>query len=74
MAKASTLNFDVSSFFDNAASQFRGLNPNEPGQWPALPKFAAFAAVIAAVVVGGWFLVSRGPPTSWNRRAAANPP
>lgn len=60
MAKASTLNFDVSSFFDNAASQFRGLNPNEPGQWPALPKFAAFAAVIAAVVVGGWFVVVSG--------------
>ena len=42
MAKASTLNFDVSSFFDNAVSQFRGLNPNEPGQWPWLPRVAAW--------------------------------
>jgi type IV pilus assembly protein PilO len=57
MAKASTLNFDVSSFFDNAASQFRGLNPNEPGQWPALPKLAAFAGVIVGMVVAGWFVV-----------------
>lgn len=57
MAKASTLTFDVSSFFDNAASQFRGLNANEPGQWPALPKLAAFSAAIIAVVVVGWFAI-----------------
>ena len=57
MAKASTLNFDVSSFFDNAASQFRGLNTSEPGQWPALPKLAAFTAAAVAVVVAGWFAV-----------------
>lgn len=57
MAKASTLNFDVSSFFDNAASQFRGLNPNEPGQWPTLPKLAAFGATIAGVLVAGWFAI-----------------
>lgn len=57
MAKASTLNFDVSSFFDNAASQFRGLNPNEPGQWPTLPKFAAFTGVIVGVIVAGWFAI-----------------
>jgi type IV pilus assembly protein PilO len=57
MAKASTLSFDVSSFFDNAASQFRGLNTNEPGQWPLLPKMVAFAVVAAAVVAVGWFAV-----------------
>jgi len=57
MAKASTLNFDVSSFFDNAVSQFRGLNPNEPGQWPSLPKAAAWIAAAAAVVVAGWFVI-----------------
>ena len=57
MAKASTLNFDVSSFFDHAVSQFRGLNPNEPGQWPALPKVATWLATVAAVAVVGWFLL-----------------
>jgi type IV pilus assembly protein PilO len=55
MAKASTLNFDVSSFFDNAVSQFRGLNPNEPGQWPTLPKAASWVATIIGVTVIGWF-------------------
>ena len=57
MAKASTLNFEMSSLFDNAASQFRNLNPNEPGQWPTLPKLAAWLAALAAVVVAGWFLL-----------------
>ena len=57
MARPSTLNFDVSSFVDNAASQFRNLNPNEPGQWPTLPKLAAWVAAAAAMVVIGWFVV-----------------
>jgi type IV pilus assembly protein PilO len=55
MAKASTRNFEMSSLFDNAASQFRNLNFNEPGQWPSLPKMAAFVAAVAAVVAAGWF-------------------
>jgi len=57
MAKASTLSFDVSSFFGGAVEQFRGLNPNEPGQWPSLPKAAAWVATAVAVLVAGWFVV-----------------
>ena len=57
MAKASTLNFEMSSLLDNAAGQFRNLNPNEPGQWPTLPKVAAWAAAVAIAVVAGWFLL-----------------
>ncbi|MCY7316259.1 MAG: type 4a pilus biogenesis protein PilO [Rubrivivax sp.] len=60
MAKASTVNFEMSSLFDNAASQFRNLNPNQPGQWPALPKAAAWLAAASAAVVAGWFLVLSG--------------
>ncbi len=55
MAKSSTINFELSSLFDQAASQFRNLNTSEPGQWPPLPKAAAWLAAIAAVVVAGWF-------------------
>lgn len=60
MAKPSTLNFEMSSFFDNAASQFRGLNLNEPGQWPSLPKIAAFVVAIVAVVGAGWAAILSG--------------
>ena len=55
MAKASSFGFELSSYLDGAASQFRNLNPNEPGQWPLMPKAAAWLTA-AAVVVGGWFL------------------
>jgi type IV pilus assembly protein PilO len=56
MAKASSFGFEISSYLDGAASQFRNLNPNEPGQWPLMPKAAAWLLTAAAVVVGGWFL------------------
>jgi type IV pilus assembly protein PilO len=45
----------MSSFVDNAAGQFRNLNPNEPGQWPMLPKAAAMVAAAIVVVTIGWF-------------------
>jgi len=53
--KASKPSFDVSSMVEHAASQFRGLNPKEPGQWPTLPKAASWLATAAAVVVACWF-------------------
>jgi type IV pilus assembly protein PilO len=55
--QAKSLNVDLNSVFGAAASQFRGLNPNEPGQWPMLPKFAAWLAVAIFMVVAGWFLL-----------------
>ena len=55
--KSETANVDLNSVFEGAASQFRGLNPNEPGQWPLLPKTLTFAAVALAMVVVGWFVV-----------------
>ncbi len=58
--KSKTANVDLNSVFEGAASQFRGLNPSEPGQWPALPKAFTFAAVAAIVVVASWFVVLQG--------------
>jgi type IV pilus assembly protein PilO len=58
MATSNTTNgFDASGMWDQAVSQFRGLNPNEPGQWPWMPKAAVFAATVAGVVVAAWFLL-----------------
>ena len=53
--KAAPINVDLNSVFEGAVSQFRSLNPNEPGQWPLLPKLAVWALVAVAVVVVGWF-------------------
>jgi type IV pilus assembly protein PilO len=52
--------FDVTTFLDHAASQFRGLNAREPGQWPALPKLVAWLAAALAIVVVGWVAVLSG--------------
>ena len=55
--QAKSVNIDLNSVFGAAASQFRGLNPNEPGQWPMLPKFATWIVLAIMVVVVGWFLL-----------------
>jgi type IV pilus assembly protein PilO len=48
------LNIDLNAWLEDAQEQFRGLNPNEPGQWPILPKVLTFI-VTAIVVIGlGW--------------------
>ena len=36
--------------------QFRDLNPNQPGQWPLLPRLTVWAVVAVLVIVAGWFL------------------
>jgi len=51
------MNVDLNSVFEGAVSQFRSLNPNEPGQWPMLPKIMTWLAVAIAMVVVGWFLL-----------------
>jgi type IV pilus assembly protein PilO len=55
MATAAT-KFDAAAFKEKIASQFRGLNPNDPASWPIVPKMAICAAVAIAIVVALWFL------------------
>jgi len=57
MATKRGMNVDLNSVFEGAASQFRGLNPNEPGQWPVLPKLMTFGGLALVMVVLGWFLL-----------------
>lgn len=51
------INIDLNAWFEKAQEQFRGLNPNEPGQWPLLPKVVAFLAAACFVVFLGWYLL-----------------
>ena len=73
MAKPSTLNFEISGLFDQAASQFRNLNPREPGQWPLLPKAAAWFAAILVAVALGWFFIVSDATTELERVRAEEP-
>jgi type IV pilus assembly protein PilO len=51
------MNIDLNSVFEGATAQFRGLNANEPGQWPLLPKLVTWVILGVAVVVVGWLLL-----------------
>ncbi len=53
--KSVSSNVDLNSVFEGAVSQFRGLNANEPGQWPMLPKILTWLIVAVAMMVLGWF-------------------
>ena len=48
---------DINSVLQGAAAQFRGLDLNQPGQWPTLPKLVGWAFVAAVVVAIGWFML-----------------
>lgn len=57
---AKNLNIDLNTLFEQAQSQFSGLNPNEPGQWPLLPKLASFLLAVVVVVILGWVALLSG--------------
>jgi type IV pilus assembly protein PilO len=49
--------FELSTMFEQAAAQFRGLDTRQPGQWPLLPKIGSWVFLAAVVVLLGWFLM-----------------
>lgn len=56
---AGKLSFDLNAWGRDAAEQFRGLNPKDPGQWPLLPKLACyFAASLLTLLVAYVLLLS----------------
>ena len=48
---------DLSVSFDEFASQFRGLDFKQPGQWPMLPKVASWVLLAVLVVVLLWLVL-----------------
>lgn len=60
MIKKIALNIDFADLQEKVQSQFRGLNPNDPSVWPALPKYALYLVTAVAVVVGLWFALISG--------------
>lgn len=73
MAKNSSANFDLNAWFEEVQDQFRGLNPQEPGQWPLAPRLLTFAAAIVLAIVGGWFLVLADAQAALDAEAAKEP-
>jgi len=73
MATTKGMNVDLNSVFEGAVSQFRGLNPNEPGQWPALPKILTWLALAIAMVVLGWFFLLQQAHEDLDQERAKEP-
>ena len=55
MAKISKATFDVAALQSSVTTQFSGLDPGNPADWPRLPKYILYTASAIAVVVGLWF-------------------
>jgi type IV pilus assembly protein PilO len=53
---ATKSSFDLASWGRNAVEQFKGL-PNDPGQWPLLPRLVAFFTTVLAAVGLGYGLL-----------------
>ncbi len=56
MAKSKSIHLDFRKIQDQLRSQFSGLDPNDPSQWPYLPKNLLYIAVCAAVIAALWFV------------------
>ena len=65
--------FDLNAWFAELVSQFQGLNPKEPGQWPLAPKLAAALAVMLAVIAAGYFFVLADVQSSLEAERAREP-
>ncbi|MEJ8854398.1 type 4a pilus biogenesis protein PilO [Variovorax robiniae] len=54
--RRSAPNIDVSASLRRFGDQFRGLNPNDPSVWPAVPRYALCVLVTVLVLVALWFV------------------
>jgi type IV pilus assembly protein PilO len=55
MASMPAVNLDFKQIQAKLQSQFADLDPNDPSQWPTLPRNLLYVAVCAAVIAGLWF-------------------
>ena len=56
MAATKASKFDFAAMQQSLQSQFKGLSPNDPASWPALPRYVLCFVLMAAIVVALWFL------------------
>ena len=54
--RRSAPNIDIAAASRNFADQFRGLNPNDPSVWPAIPRYALCVLVTILVLAALWFV------------------
>jgi type IV pilus assembly protein PilO len=60
MATQSPISFDFAALLQKLVAQFRELDPQDPGSWPVVFRYALFAATVALVVIVLWFVWLNG--------------
>jgi len=50
------MNLDAKALGESVSKQFKGLDPNDPSVWPALPRNLLYVAVCLAVIAVLWFV------------------
>ncbi|MDP2368433.1 type 4a pilus biogenesis protein PilO [Rhodoferax sp.] len=60
MANAPKVNIDFAAIQEKVAGQFRDLDPKDPVNWPAVPRYGLFLLIAVAVVLVSWFAVLSG--------------
>jgi type IV pilus assembly protein PilO len=55
MAKDLSLKLDLKDSLGQLQSQFVGLNPNDPSQWPVVPRFALLVTLFFIVFGALWY-------------------
>lgn len=55
MSIKSANNIDFAQIGRNIASQFQGLNKDDPGSWPALPRYLSYGLVTLLVLGSLWY-------------------
>jgi type IV pilus assembly protein PilO len=55
MATKPPISIDFAALQEKVLSQFRDLDPKDPSMWPAVPRYALFAAASIVIVVVLWF-------------------
>ncbi len=70
---ASKLSFDLNAWGRDAAEQFKGLNFNDPGQWPFLPKLACYIGAALLAVGLGYFFFLADEQTTLESEVAREP-
>jgi len=59
---------NVQELFDDFGAQFRDLNGLHPGLWPIIPRIASAFAVLAVVILLGWFFYWDGQNDEINQK------
>ena len=55
--KGKKIDIDLAAILKTATSQFQGLDPKEPGQWPILPKVVVWVLATVLVIGLGWMVL-----------------